>query len=196
VSVRAFVRVAAFASAMLVLAGCGVDRQLAKKADAIVAEARPSSLDCAVESHCPIDSPYRALIADADAASTPDAPVHYVNLLETGEDALLRARRGALAGEAEMHQPDRLARSGAARPGDAGDRDREISRRVAERALRHGFGGLAADRTVLAQNVFGHAQHLLLRLVGRVIGELVAAQQEQQRLVASDPNRPCRDNRR
>ncbi|HET7924669.1 MAG TPA: phospholipase D family protein [Rhodanobacteraceae bacterium] len=84
-----FVRAAALVSALVVLAGCGLDKTLAKKADAIVAETRPSALDCASESHCPIDSPYRALAADADAASRPDAPVHYVNLLETGEDALL-----------------------------------------------------------------------------------------------------------
>jgi phosphatidylserine/phosphatidylglycerophosphate/cardiolipin synthase-like enzyme len=84
-----FVRAAALVSALVVLAGCGLDRTLARKADAIVAEARPSALDCAAENHCAIDSPYRALVADADAASRPDAPVHYVNLLETGEDSLL-----------------------------------------------------------------------------------------------------------
>ena len=84
-----FVRAAALVSALAVLAGCGLDKTLAKKADAIVAEARPSALDCTGESHCPIASPYRALLADADAASRPDAPVHYVNLLETGEDSLL-----------------------------------------------------------------------------------------------------------
>ncbi|HEX5122577.1 MAG TPA: phospholipase D family protein, partial [Rhodanobacteraceae bacterium] len=84
-----FVRIAALVPAIALLAGCGLDKTLAKKADAIVAEARPGALDCADETHCPIDSPYQALVADAEAASTPDAPVHYVNLLETGEDALL-----------------------------------------------------------------------------------------------------------
>jgi putative cardiolipin synthase len=86
--VRAAARFALLLAAAM-LAGCGVDSKLAKKADAIVAETRPIALDCAAENHCPIDSPYRALVADADAASTPDAPVHYVNLLETGEDSLL-----------------------------------------------------------------------------------------------------------
>ncbi len=85
----AFVRAAALLSAIVVLAGCGLDRTLAKKADAIVAESRPDVLDCAGASHCPIDSPYNALVADADAASAPGAPVHYVNLLEIGEDSLL-----------------------------------------------------------------------------------------------------------
>ena len=88
-TLAAFVRAAALATAILALAGCGLDRTLAKKADAIVAEARPSALDCPREDRCAIDSPYRALLADADAASRPDAPVHYVNLLETGEDSLL-----------------------------------------------------------------------------------------------------------
>ncbi|HEX5124144.1 MAG TPA: phospholipase D-like domain-containing protein, partial [Rhodanobacteraceae bacterium] len=83
------VRVAALLAAVSLLAGCGLDRTLAKKADAVVAEARPDALDCAAETHCPIDSPYAALVADAEAASTPEAPVHYVNILETGEDALL-----------------------------------------------------------------------------------------------------------
>lgn len=84
-----FVRAAALVSAIVALAGCGLDKTLAKKADAIVAQTRPSALDCAGENHCPIESPYRALAEDAAAASRPDAPVHYVNLLETGEDALL-----------------------------------------------------------------------------------------------------------
>lgn len=86
---RAAARIAPLLAIAVLATGCGLDRTLAKKADAIVADARPSTLDCARENHCPIDSPYRALVADADAASAPGAPVHYVNLLETGEDALL-----------------------------------------------------------------------------------------------------------
>jgi cardiolipin synthase C len=89
VSPAAFVRAAALVSAIVTLAGCGLDKTLAKKADAIVAVARPSALDCVRENHCAIDSPYRALVIDAKASSRPDAPVHYVNLIETGEDALL-----------------------------------------------------------------------------------------------------------
>jgi putative cardiolipin synthase len=89
VTFAAFVRAAALVSAIVALAGCGLDKTLAKKADAIVAVARPGALDCAGENHCPIDSPYRALVAEAEASSRTDAPVHYVNLVETGEDALL-----------------------------------------------------------------------------------------------------------
>ncbi|HEY6986254.1 MAG TPA: phospholipase D family protein [Rhodanobacteraceae bacterium] len=77
--------------ALLVFAttGCGLNRELARKADAVVAAERPADVDCAATNHCAIDSPYRALVEEARAASTPDAPVHFVNLLETGEDSLL-----------------------------------------------------------------------------------------------------------
>ncbi|HJT97057.1 MAG TPA: phospholipase D family protein [Rhodanobacteraceae bacterium] len=73
----------------LLATGCGLNRELARKADAIVASARPSALTCAREDRCAIDSPYRALVDEARAASTSDAPVHYVNTLEVGADALL-----------------------------------------------------------------------------------------------------------
>ncbi|HKE47374.1 MAG TPA: phospholipase D family protein [Rhodanobacteraceae bacterium] len=73
----------------LLFAGCGLNRELARKADAIVAAERPADTSCAAENHCAIDSPYRALIDEAKRATTPDTPVHYVNLLETGEDSLL-----------------------------------------------------------------------------------------------------------
>ena len=74
---------------LLALSACGLDRQLARKADAVVADTRPSDVDCAREDRCAIDSPYSALVAQARAASRADAPVHYVNVLERGEDALL-----------------------------------------------------------------------------------------------------------
>jgi phosphatidylserine/phosphatidylglycerophosphate/cardiolipin synthase-like enzyme len=74
---------------LLLLAGCGLNRPLARQASAIVADARPTKVDCLREDHCAIASPYQALVDSARNASTPDAPVHYVNLLERGEDALL-----------------------------------------------------------------------------------------------------------
>jgi cardiolipin synthase C len=86
---RAAARIALLASIAALATGCGLDRTLAKKADAIVRDVRPSALDCVREDHCAIETPYRALVDDAGTASTPDAPVHYVNLLETGEDSLL-----------------------------------------------------------------------------------------------------------
>ena len=83
------VRVAGLALFALFMAGCGLNRRLAKQADAIVAEARPSDVTCSREDRCAIESPYRALVDEARAASTPAAPVHYVNVLEIGEDSLL-----------------------------------------------------------------------------------------------------------
>jgi cardiolipin synthase C len=71
------------------LGACGLNRELARRADGMVAELRPTDIDCRREDHCAIDSPYRDLIAETRGASTRDAPVHYVNLLERGEDALL-----------------------------------------------------------------------------------------------------------
>ncbi|MFI4970926.1 MAG: phospholipase D-like domain-containing protein, partial [Lysobacterales bacterium] len=75
--------------ALLASAGCGLNRHLAREADALVAAARPSDLTCQRIDHCAIDSPYRRLLDEARTASTPDAPVHYVNVLERGADALL-----------------------------------------------------------------------------------------------------------
>ena len=85
----ASLRIAVVALFALAATGCGLNRELARKADAVVAAERPSAIGCAAENHCAIDSPYRALIEEARAASTADAPVHYVNLLEIGEDSLL-----------------------------------------------------------------------------------------------------------
>ncbi|GAA0710767.1 phospholipase D family protein [Dokdonella soli] len=75
--------------ALLASTGCGLNRELARQADALVAQARPNDVTCARADHCAIDTPYRQLVDEARAASTPDAPVHYVNVLDRGEDALL-----------------------------------------------------------------------------------------------------------
>jgi cardiolipin synthase C len=85
----AAVRVVALLSIVLLATGCGLNRQLAKKADAIVAQTRQTELTCARADHCAIDSPYRRLVAEARSTSTPQTPVHYVNVLERGEDSLL-----------------------------------------------------------------------------------------------------------
>jgi putative cardiolipin synthase len=80
---------AAVVLVLLSLGGCGLNRPLARQAITLVADARPRDLTCEREDHCAIESPYETLAAQARAASTPAAPVHYVNLLERGEDALL-----------------------------------------------------------------------------------------------------------
>ncbi|MEP7044896.1 MAG: hypothetical protein ABI843_17670, partial [Dokdonella sp.] len=86
---RAGARAAISLAGFLLLSACGLNRELARKADAIVADTRPSGISCAREDHCAIDTPYRRLVADARAASRSDAPAHYVNVLERGEDSLL-----------------------------------------------------------------------------------------------------------
>src|SRR5690606_19397976 len=57
--------------------------------DQIVAATRTSELTCQRDDHCAIESPLRALDARARADSSAEQPVHYVNLLEVGEDSLL-----------------------------------------------------------------------------------------------------------
>ncbi len=86
---RTGVRCFAVLAALLVLVGCGVNRQLARKADAIVAETRPAEVNCTRADHCAIDSPLRELAARARADAGPGRPVHYVNMLEQGEASLL-----------------------------------------------------------------------------------------------------------
>ncbi len=71
------------------LAGCGVNRQLARQADRIVAAEQLQQITCAQADHCAIDSPLRRLAAQARSASTQKQPIHYVNVLEQGEDSLL-----------------------------------------------------------------------------------------------------------
>jgi phosphatidylserine/phosphatidylglycerophosphate/cardiolipin synthase-like enzyme len=76
-------------TSLLALSACGLNRELARKADAVVARTQPAEVTCTREDHCAIDSPYQALAAQARAQSGTDAPAHYVNVLERGEDALL-----------------------------------------------------------------------------------------------------------
>ena len=73
------------------LAGCAVDPIHARRATATASAAQDRALDCAPEriDACAIDTPYRSLVASALQQSTATAPVHYVNLIERGEDALL-----------------------------------------------------------------------------------------------------------
>ena len=73
----------------ILLAGCGVNRQLARQADRIVVAEQGKALTCTRNDHCAIDSPFRQLVDMSRAAGTPSAPVHFVNVLEQGEDSLL-----------------------------------------------------------------------------------------------------------
>ncbi|MGH8124019.1 MAG: phospholipase D family protein [Rudaea sp.] len=71
--------------------GCALDPLHARRAAATVAAAQDRASDCAAarEDACANPSPYLALAAAAHAQSTPAQPVHYVNLLDRGADALL-----------------------------------------------------------------------------------------------------------
>ncbi len=76
--------------AMLALfGGCGVNRQLARQADAVVAAERVHELTCTREDHCAIASPLAELAARTRAEGSDDTPVHFTTMLERGEDALL-----------------------------------------------------------------------------------------------------------
>ncbi|MGN6520824.1 MAG: phospholipase D-like domain-containing protein [Dokdonella sp.] len=74
---------------LLLLGGCGLNRPLARRADALVAATRPQATDCTREDYCAIASPYHELAARARADSATGEPVHYVNVIERGEDSLL-----------------------------------------------------------------------------------------------------------
>src|SRR6266545_478120 len=65
----------------------------------------------------------------------------------------------------EMHEPDRLAGRRAARPGDAGDRDREIDRRAGDGTLGHRFGGFAAHRAMIFERRRSDAEHRLFGFI-------------------------------
>ena len=71
------------------LVGCGVNRQLARQADRIVILEQDQNLTCTRNDHCAIDTPFRHLADMAHAAGTPSTPVHFVNVLEQGEESLL-----------------------------------------------------------------------------------------------------------
>jgi putative cardiolipin synthase len=81
-------RVVMLVFALSGLQACAVDPLHARRAAATAAAAQDRELTCAGADACAPDSPYRELAARAQAQSTPAAPVHYVNLLEQGADAL------------------------------------------------------------------------------------------------------------
>ncbi len=71
------------------LGGCVLNRELARQADQLVALEQDRTITCRKADHCAIASPLRTLAAAARRDATPAAPVHYVDLLEHGEDSLL-----------------------------------------------------------------------------------------------------------
>ncbi len=82
-------RVVLLLAALALPCGCAVDRLHARRAAATAAAAQDRTLDCASQDSCAIDSPYQGLIEQARRDSQAQAPVHFVNLLDRGEDSLL-----------------------------------------------------------------------------------------------------------
>lgn len=83
--VRRFVAIALL---LLLLPACAIDPLRARRAAATAAVAQDRVVACVAADACALDSPYRALAQQAFAESTGAAPVHFVNLLEQGADAL------------------------------------------------------------------------------------------------------------
>ncbi|MDR3387210.1 MAG: phosphatidylserine/phosphatidylglycerophosphate/cardiolipin synthase family protein [Rudaea sp.] len=76
-------------AALTTLSGCAVDRLHARRAAATAAAAQDRTLECSAVDACAIASPYADLVGQAQRDSRAQAPVHYVNLLDRGEDSLL-----------------------------------------------------------------------------------------------------------
>lgn len=75
-------------TSVLLLGACGLNRPLARQAAHLVAQERPTALDCDRADHCALASPYMEL---ADAARRDDrdgAPAHVVDVLEQGAESL------------------------------------------------------------------------------------------------------------
>jgi len=77
------------AALALLVGACGLNRPLARQATALVAQERPADLDCDRSDHCAIASPYTDLAERARGEDRADAPAHYVDVLEQGEESLL-----------------------------------------------------------------------------------------------------------
>ena len=69
-------------------------------------------------------------------------------------------------GDREVHQPDRLARRGAAGAGNACDRDRQIDAGLLQRADRHRRRGFLADRAERRERGRLDAEHRPLGIIG------------------------------
>jgi phosphatidylserine/phosphatidylglycerophosphate/cardiolipin synthase-like enzyme len=79
----------ALVATLALLAGaCGLNRPLARQAVSLVAQERPGDLDCDRADHCAIASPYADLADRARREDRADAPAHYVDVLEQGEESL------------------------------------------------------------------------------------------------------------
>ena len=78
-----------FAVSILLLNGCAVDRLHARRALATANAAQDQTVACHEADACAQPSPYRELATRVFRESHSGQPVHYVNLLDRGEDSLL-----------------------------------------------------------------------------------------------------------
>lgn len=81
------IRAALIAVAALLLAGCGINRQMARDAEHVVATVHDRDSHCARADHCAIDSPYADLATRLRAATGPVKG--HAQSLEYGEQSLL-----------------------------------------------------------------------------------------------------------
>lgn len=75
-------------AATLATGGCSLSAARIQKADAVVALTVDRQSTCAQPDHCALPSVLVDAALEANAASTPDKPVHVATLLEDGETAL------------------------------------------------------------------------------------------------------------
>jgi phosphatidylserine/phosphatidylglycerophosphate/cardiolipin synthase-like enzyme len=73
---------------LLGLAACANSRLLRQQAGEIVARTQPEALTCTDTDRCAQPSVYAELLERTAQEGTSSAPVHYVNLLDRGEDSL------------------------------------------------------------------------------------------------------------
>lgn len=78
-------RIAVAGLLALAMSACSVNRQLAREADLIVKATVPSTLDARAD-HCAMESPLRELAETARTQGSAEDPVHFVNVLENGEE--------------------------------------------------------------------------------------------------------------
>lgn len=81
-------RVLLLAAALAALSGCTLSQQRIREAESVVATARPPAGNCTRADHCAQASPLLEQAHKAMAESTPEHPLHYVTLLDHGENAL------------------------------------------------------------------------------------------------------------
>ena len=74
---------------LLALSACGLNRQLSRQAEVLVAATQAEQITCLRSDHCAIPSAFATLADEARQRSSEQTPAHYVTLLEQGEESLL-----------------------------------------------------------------------------------------------------------